>query len=127
MAACVSICVCVCYLFQQRGTQVETREGVQDGDRQLSVLLEQSAAETSRMTQLPTTPVPSVPPVYTLELSGYVVVLRVLQHLRQTGDNVTLNLHRRYRHQFHQFLGQFLQMTGHGRTEMITGEDRPQI
>lgn len=55
MAACVSICVCVCvcYLFQQRGTQVETREGVQDGDRQLSVLLEQSAAETSRMTQLP--------------------------------------------------------------------------
>lgn len=112
------------YLFQQRGTKIQTREGIQDRNSQLSVLLEQSAAEINIITQ------PSLQqhsanttPAYTLELSGYVIVLGILQNLRKTGDNVTLDLHWGYGHQLHKLCGQFLQITGHGKMErsMIHG------
>lgn len=61
--------------------------------------------------------------MYTLELFGYIIVLGVLQYLRQTGDDVTLNLHRCYWHQFHELGGHFLQITGQEKQEkrMITG------
>lgn len=47
--------------------------------------------------------------LYTLELSGYIIMLRVFQYLWQAGDDVTLNLHRRRWHQLHELRCQLLQ------------------
>lgn len=49
-------------------------------------------------------------PLYVLELSGYVIVLTVFQYLRQTGDNVSHDVHRCHWHQLHQFSCQLLQV-----------------
>lgn len=48
--------------------------------------------------------------LYVLELSGYVIVLTVFQYLRQTGDNVSHDVHRCHWHQLHQFSCQLLQV-----------------
>lgn len=55
----------------------------------------------------------------TLELFGDVIVLGVLQYLRQTGDDVTLNLNWRDRHQLHELGGQLLQ-EGHRKRSVIS-------
>lgn len=51
--------------------------------------------------------------LYTLELSGYIIMLRVFQYLWQAGDDVTLNLHRSCWHQLHELRCQLLQTTRH--------------